>query len=110
MHRKNFSVVMKILSSGSFIVVLMCFFPVFVLLRCSNKSAVWTPLETDTESVKIVTNTTYNESRKIHQVYSQVMFPRPQHITVRCQARNERGSRAWDIKLVSSSEFSVLHT
>ncbi|XP_027020976.2 platelet-derived growth factor receptor beta isoform X1 [Tachysurus fulvidraco] len=74
--------------------------------KCSNKSAMWSPLVTDTESVSIVTNTTFNESRKIHQVYSQVMFLLPQQITVRCQARNERGARARDIRLVPSTIFS----
>ncbi|KAI5626817.1 platelet-derived growth factor receptor beta isoform X1, partial [Silurus asotus] len=74
--------------------------------KCSNKSAVWSPLVADTENIDIVTNTTYNESRKIHQVYSQVMFLHPQHITVRCQAGNERGARARDIRLVTNTLFS----
>lgn len=103
MHSKNFSVVMMILFR-SFFVVLMCFSPLFVLVRCSNKSTVWSPLVEDTESISIVTNTTYNESRKIHQVFSQVVFLRAQQITVRCQARNERGARARDIRLVTSSK------
>ncbi|KAK3526699.1 hypothetical protein QTP70_032078 [Hemibagrus guttatus] len=74
--------------------------------KCSNKSAMWSPLVADTESISIVTNTTFNESRKIHQVFSQVMFLHPQQITVRCQARNERGARARDIRLVTSTLFS----
>ncbi|XP_026774720.2 platelet-derived growth factor receptor beta isoform X2 [Pangasianodon hypophthalmus] len=74
--------------------------------KCGNKSTVWSPLVADTESINIVNNNTYNESRKIHQVYSQVTFLRPQQITVRCQARNERGARARDIRLVTSTLFS----
>ncbi|KAF5897587.1 platelet-derived growth factor receptor beta isoform X2, partial [Clarias magur] len=74
--------------------------------KCSNKSTVWIPLVADTENIHIVTNVTYNESRKIHQVHSQVIFLQPQQMAVRCQARNERGARARDIRLISNSLFS----
>ncbi|XP_062846492.1 platelet-derived growth factor receptor beta [Trichomycterus rosablanca] len=77
--------------------------------KCSNKgnkSAVWSPLVPDTDSISIETNTTYNETRKIHQVVSQVTFLRPQQFSLRCQARNERGARARDIKLITSTLFS----
>ncbi|KAI4872759.1 hypothetical protein NFI96_027001, partial [Prochilodus magdalenae] len=74
--------------------------------KCSNRSAVWSPLVPDPESISIVTNATYNDTRKIHQVHSQLIFLRPQQITVRCQARNEGGARARDIRLITSTLFS----
>lgn len=61
----------------------------------------------DPESVSIHTNVTYNNTRKIHQVHSQVTFLRPQLLTIRCEASNERGARARDIRLVNSSECNV---
>uniref|UniRef100_A0A8C1GJ43 receptor protein-tyrosine kinase n=1 Tax=Cyprinus carpio TaxID=7962 RepID=A0A8C1GJ43_CYPCA len=48
----------------------------------------------------------YNITRKIHQVHSQVTLLRPQLLTIRCEARNERGARARDIRLVNSTFFS----
>ncbi|XP_057182615.1 platelet-derived growth factor receptor beta [Triplophysa rosa] len=74
--------------------------------KCSNRSAVWSPLGEDPESITIQTNITYNSTRKIHQIHSQVTFLRPQLLTVRCEARNERGARARDIRLVNSTLFS----
>ncbi|XP_030621486.1 platelet-derived growth factor receptor beta [Chanos chanos] len=74
--------------------------------KCSNRSTVWTPLVDDTENLSILTNVTYNDTRKIHQVRSQVIFHRPQQVTVRCEAKNERGARARDIKLVSNTLLS----
>lgn len=75
--------------------------------RCSNRSAVWSPLVEDPESITIQTNITYNHTRKIHQTHSQVTFLRPQLLTIRCEARNERGARARDIRLVNSSEYHL---
>lgn len=74
--------------------------------RCSNKSLVWSPLLSDPESISIVTNSIYNDTRKIHQVHSQLIFLHPQQITVRCLARNEGGGRARDIRLITSTLFS----
>ncbi|KAJ8348147.1 hypothetical protein SKAU_G00267360 [Synaphobranchus kaupii] len=75
--------------------------------KCSNKSAVWHPLVDTPENISILANVSYIESRDIHQVRSVVTFQRLQGtITVRCDARNERGRRAWDIKLVSNALFS----
>ncbi|KTF71506.1 hypothetical protein cypCar_00048881, partial [Cyprinus carpio] len=77
-----------------------------VVIRCSNKSVAWSPLVEDPEKVTIQTNFTYNITRKIHQVHSQVTLLRPQLLTIRCEARNERGARARDIRLVNSTFFS----
>ncbi|XP_072524379.1 platelet-derived growth factor receptor beta [Salminus brasiliensis] len=74
--------------------------------RCSNRSLVWSPLVSDHESISIVTNATYNDTRKIHQVHSQLIFLHPQQITVRCLARNEGGGRARDIRLITNTLFS----
>uniref|UniRef100_A0A8C1PAC5 receptor protein-tyrosine kinase n=1 Tax=Cyprinus carpio TaxID=7962 RepID=A0A8C1PAC5_CYPCA len=74
--------------------------------KCSNKSVAWSPLVEDPEKVTIQTNFTYNITRKIHQVHSQVTLLRPQLLTIRCEARNERGARARDIRLVNSTLFS----
>ncbi|KAJ8383630.1 hypothetical protein AAFF_G00216010 [Aldrovandia affinis] len=75
--------------------------------KCSNKSAVWRPLVANPENVSIQANSSYIESRDIHQVRSVVTFKRLQGtVTVRCEARNERGRKARDIKLVSNALFS----
>ncbi|XP_051514404.1 platelet-derived growth factor receptor beta-like [Myxocyprinus asiaticus] len=74
--------------------------------KCSNRSALWSPLVDNPESVTIHTNVTYNNSRKIHQVHSQVILLRPQLLTIRCEAKNERGARARDIRLVNNTLFS----
>ncbi|KAL6473986.1 hypothetical protein MHYP_G00175470 [Metynnis hypsauchen] len=74
--------------------------------KCSNRSVAWSPLVSRPESINIVTNATYNDTRKIHQVHSQVIFLHPRQITVRCLAKNEGGARARDIKLINSTLFS----
>uniref|UniRef100_A0A9J7XH49 receptor protein-tyrosine kinase n=1 Tax=Cyprinus carpio carpio TaxID=630221 RepID=A0A9J7XH49_CYPCA len=74
--------------------------------KCSNRSVAWSPLVEDPEKVTIQTNVSYNITRKIHQVHSQVTLLRPQLLTIRCEARNERGARARDIRLVNSTFFS----
>ncbi|KTG07032.1 hypothetical protein cypCar_00030481 [Cyprinus carpio] len=74
--------------------------------KCSNRSVAWSPLVEDPEKVTIQTNVSYNITRKIHQVHSQVTLLRPQLLTIRCEARNERGARARDIRLVNSTLFS----
>ncbi|XP_026098492.1 platelet-derived growth factor receptor beta-like isoform X1 [Carassius auratus] len=74
--------------------------------KCSNRSVAWSPLEEDPEKVTIQTNFTYNIRRKIHQMHSQLTLLRPQLLSIRCEARNERGARARDIRLVHSTLFS----
>ncbi|XP_026135819.1 platelet-derived growth factor receptor beta-like [Carassius auratus] len=74
--------------------------------KCSNRSVAWSPLVEEPEKVSIHTNVSYNITRKIHQVHSQVTLLRPQLLTIRCEARNERGARARDIRLVHSTLFS----
>ncbi|XP_059372347.1 platelet-derived growth factor receptor beta-like [Carassius carassius] len=74
--------------------------------KCSNRSVAWSPLVEDPEKVSIQTTVSYNITRKIHQVHSQVTLLRPQLLTIRCEARNERGARARDIRLVHSTLFS----
>jgi hypothetical protein len=41
----------------------------------------------------------------VGQVRSQVIFHKPQQVSVRCEASNERGLRRRDVKLVSSSMY-----
>ncbi|KAI1902952.1 hypothetical protein AGOR_G00021870 [Albula goreensis] len=75
--------------------------------KCSNKTTVWRPLVANPENISIQENVSYIESHDIYQVRSVVTFQRLQGtLTVRCEARNERGRRAWDIKLVSNTLFS----
>ncbi|XP_016131861.1 platelet-derived growth factor receptor beta-like [Sinocyclocheilus grahami] len=74
--------------------------------KCNNRSVAWSPLVEDPEKVTIQTNVSYNITRKIHQVHSQVTLLLPQLLTIRCEARNERGARARDIRLVNSTLFS----
>ncbi|KAK2890740.1 hypothetical protein Q8A67_013383 [Cirrhinus molitorella] len=76
--------------------------------KCSNRSVAWSPLVEDPEKVTIQTNVTYNITRKIHQVHSQVTLLRPPLLTIRCEASNEEGARARarDIRLVNSTLFS----
>ncbi|KAL2095212.1 hypothetical protein ACEWY4_009931 [Coilia grayii] len=71
--------------------------------RCSNKTTPWRLLVHDLEKVTIQTNVTEAGPGK-SSVRSVVTFQDMADITsVRCEARNERGRRAWDIKLVSNS-------
>uniref|UniRef100_A0A1A8HEE1 receptor protein-tyrosine kinase n=1 Tax=Nothobranchius korthausae TaxID=1143690 RepID=A0A1A8HEE1_9TELE len=77
------------------------------MLKCNNQSAVWQPLTPRPEELSIQTNASYNETRKIMQVRSKMVFLKPQHFTVRCETTNRAGlvSRR-DVKLVSSTLFS----
>ncbi|KAJ8266013.1 hypothetical protein GJAV_G00124920 [Gymnothorax javanicus] len=75
--------------------------------KCSNKSAIWYPLVATPENISIQTNVSFLESRDVDHVRSVVSFQKLQGtFTVRCEARNERGRRARDIKLVSNTLFS----
>ncbi|XP_033829496.1 platelet-derived growth factor receptor beta [Periophthalmus magnuspinnatus] len=77
------------------------------MLKCSNQTAVWRPLFPEPEVLSIQTNTSYSEARKINQVWSQVTFHKPQHVTVRCETTNQAGcTDKRDVKLVSSTLFS----
>uniref|UniRef100_A0A8C7KVE9 receptor protein-tyrosine kinase n=1 Tax=Oncorhynchus kisutch TaxID=8019 RepID=A0A8C7KVE9_ONCKI len=82
------------------------FFSCDSMLKCSNRSTVWQPLVSDPEILSIQTNISFNESRKVGQVRSQVTFHKPQQVTVRCEASNKEGVRRRDVKLVSSTLFS----
>uniref|UniRef100_A0A8C8FG69 receptor protein-tyrosine kinase n=1 Tax=Oncorhynchus tshawytscha TaxID=74940 RepID=A0A8C8FG69_ONCTS len=75
--------------------------------KCSNKTTAWKSLSADQENVSIQMNVSYIEASGVNQVRSLLTFQTMGGITsVRCEARNERGRRAWDIKLVSNSLFS----
>lgn len=74
--------------------------------KCSAPTAIWLPLVPDPETLSVQTNVTFNESRKIGQVHSQVIFQKLQQGTVRCEARNEGGVKRRDVKLVSNTLFS----
>uniref|UniRef100_A0A8C7JEA8 receptor protein-tyrosine kinase n=1 Tax=Oncorhynchus kisutch TaxID=8019 RepID=A0A8C7JEA8_ONCKI len=75
--------------------------------KCSNKTTAWKSLSADQENVSIQMNVSYIEASGVNQVRSLLTFQTIGGITsVRCEARNERGRRAWDIKLVSNSLFS----
>ncbi|XP_061104771.1 platelet-derived growth factor receptor beta-like isoform X2 [Conger conger] len=75
--------------------------------KCNNKSVIWLPLVATPENVSILTNVSYRESLDVHRVQSVLTFQRLQGtVTVRCEARNERGRRARDIRLVSNTLFS----
>ncbi|XP_030594711.1 platelet-derived growth factor receptor beta [Archocentrus centrarchus] len=77
------------------------------MLTCSNQTALWQPLMPEPEVLSIQTNVSYNETRKVSQVRSQVTFHTPQQVTVRCETSNQVGLfNRRDIKLVSSSLFS----
>ncbi|CAB1315890.1 unnamed protein product, partial [Coregonus sp. 'balchen'] len=75
--------------------------------KCSNKTTAWKPLSADPENVSIQMNVSYIEASGVNHVRSLLTFQTMGSITsVRCEARNEKGRRAWDIKLVSNSLFS----
>ncbi|XP_055798809.1 platelet-derived growth factor receptor beta-like [Salvelinus fontinalis] len=75
--------------------------------KCSNKTTAWKSLSADQENVSIQMNVSYIEASGVNHVRSLLTFQTMGGITsVRCEARNERGRRAWDIKLVSNSLFS----
>ncbi|GAA6235240.1 platelet-derived growth factor receptor beta [Lates japonicus] len=77
------------------------------MLKCSNQTVVWQPLVPELEELSIQTNVSYNETRKTSQVRSQVIFHKPQQVTVRCETSNQAGLvDRRDVKLVSSTLFS----
>lgn len=77
--------------------------------RCSNQTAIWQHLIPEPEVLSIQTNVSYNETRKTSQVWSQVTFHKPQHVTVRCETTNQAGLiDRREVKLVSSSKFPFL--
>lgn len=72
--------------------------------RCSNKTTPWRLLLRDPDNVNIQTNVTEASGRSKSRVRSVVTFQSMGDISsVRCEARNDKGRRAWDIKLVSNS-------
>lgn len=77
------------------------------MLKCSNQTAIWQHLIPEPEVLSIQTNVSYNETRKTSQVWSQVTFHKPQHVTVRCETTNQAGLiDRREVKLVSSTLFS----
>lgn len=85
--------------------------------RCSNQTLMWKPLVPEPEQLSIQTNVSYNETSKTSQVWSQVIFHKPQQVTVRCETSNQVGLiDRRDVKLVSSSrchtksQFSVCYS
>uniref|UniRef100_A0A4W5RCJ4 Ig-like domain-containing protein n=1 Tax=Hucho hucho TaxID=62062 RepID=A0A4W5RCJ4_9TELE len=61
----------------------------------------------DPDNVSIQMNVSYIETSGVYQVRSLLTFQTMESfMSVRCEARNDRGRRAWDIKLVSNSLFS----
>ncbi|CAL8308611.1 unnamed protein product [Arctogadus glacialis] len=76
------------------------------MLNCRNRTDVWQPLTPDPEALTIQTNVSYNASRRVDQVRSQVTFLQPPQVTMRCQATNQGGRDKRDVKLVSSTLFS----
>ncbi|KAJ7996416.1 hypothetical protein DPEC_G00236850 [Dallia pectoralis] len=75
--------------------------------KCDNRTKAWKPLSGDPDNISIQTNVSYVETSGFNQVRSLLTFQTMGSVTsVRCEARNERGRRAWDIKLVSNSLFS----
>ncbi|XP_066572883.1 platelet-derived growth factor receptor beta [Amia ocellicauda] len=70
--------------------------------KCYNKTAGWRPLSKDPNNISIQTNDSYNETRGVYLVRSMVIFQKLEKIiSVRCQARNDFGWQARDIRLVS---------
>ncbi|XP_068596390.1 platelet-derived growth factor receptor beta [Brachionichthys hirsutus] len=77
------------------------------MLKCSNQTAKWQLLIPEPEVLTIQTNVSFNETRKTSHVRSQLTFHEPQHVTVRCETRNQDGLvDRRDVKLVSSTLFS----
>lgn len=77
------------------------------MLKCSNQTAIWQRLIPEPEELSIQTNVSYSEVRKVNQVWSQVTFHKPQHVTVRCETSNWAGLiDRRDVKLISSTLFS----
>ncbi|KPP77066.1 hypothetical protein Z043_103533, partial [Scleropages formosus] len=70
--------------------------------KCNNQTNAWKALDPDLENLNIQTNVSYNETRKIHQTHSVLTFLKLQKImSIRCEAQNQMGRRARDIKLVA---------
>ncbi|XP_067085346.1 LOW QUALITY PROTEIN: platelet-derived growth factor receptor beta-like [Osmerus mordax] len=74
--------------------------------RCSDQSTPWQPLTTGPEVV-VEDNVTFVEERGLSRVASRLTLNNMAAITaLRCEAHNEGGIRARDIRLVSNSLFS----
>ncbi|KAL0993868.1 hypothetical protein UPYG_G00114940 [Umbra pygmaea] len=75
--------------------------------KCGNNTTAWKPLSDDLENISIQRNVSYVEASEVNQIHSLLTFQTMGSVTsVRCEARNERGRRARDIKLVTNSLFS----
>uniref|UniRef100_A0A672J3F6 receptor protein-tyrosine kinase n=1 Tax=Salarias fasciatus TaxID=181472 RepID=A0A672J3F6_SALFA len=75
--------------------------------KCSNQTAAWQALTSESEGLSIDTDVSYNETRKTNWVRSQVTFDKPQQVTVRCESDNKAGvADRRDVKLVSSTLYS----
>lgn len=75
--------------------------------RCSNSTTPWKALSADQDDLEVQENVSHVEARGVNQVRSLLTLQTVGSVTaVRCEAHNERGRRAWDIRLVSNSLFS----
>lgn len=72
------------------------------LFRC-NETAELHPLKPQPEELSIQTNVSYIKAREVSRVSSQVIFHKPQQVTVRCEVLNQAGDDGRNIKLVHSS-------
>ncbi|XP_056140614.1 platelet-derived growth factor receptor beta-like isoform X3 [Lampris incognitus] len=75
--------------------------------RCSNQTVAWQSLWPGVDGVTVQENISYVEDGGLAQVHSLLTLQSLGSIsTIRCETRNPRGWRAWDIRLVSNSLFS----
>ncbi|KAM6986621.1 platelet-derived growth factor receptor beta-like [Aplochiton taeniatus] len=75
--------------------------------KCSNSTTAWKALSADEDDLEVQENVSHVEARGVNQVRSLLTLQTVGSVTaVRCEARNERGRRAWDIRLASNSLFS----
>ncbi|XP_038132848.1 platelet-derived growth factor receptor beta [Cyprinodon tularosa] len=75
------------------------------MLKC-NETAELHPLKPQPEELSIQTNVSYIKAREVSRVSSQVIFHKPQQVTVRCEVLNQAGDDGRNIKLVHSTWFS----
>ncbi|CAL8362125.1 unnamed protein product [Lota lota] len=77
--------------------------------RCDGKTGLWQNLSTGFHGVAIQTNVSHPGDQHFTQVHSLLVLPSLHTVSaVRCEARNQLGRRAWDLRLVTTSGTSLI--
>ncbi|XP_030218369.1 platelet-derived growth factor receptor beta isoform X1 [Gadus morhua] len=77
--------------------------------RCDGKTYLWQNLSTGYNGVEIQTNVSHPGDQNFTQVHSLLVLPSLHSVSaVRCEAKNQLGRRAWDLRLVTTSGIPLI--